>query len=75
MNGRRGEKNGQGTQTHLNGSKYVGEFKDDICWNGKFIDILGNIFLERKNGEDIDVVLDKFRETVNNILEQTTKKP
>ena len=43
--------NGQGTFTSSDGSKYVGEFKDDELWNGTTYDKNGNIYLKYVNGK------------------------
>jgi len=38
-----------------NGVKYVGEWKDDIAWNGIIFDENEKILAKRKNGEDTDL--------------------
>ena len=45
-----GEPNGQGTLTFPDGRKYVGEFKDEEMWTGKFYDNNGNIEGKMLNG-------------------------
>jgi len=48
-----GKRNGQGTQTWLDGRKYVGEYKDGKTWNGTGYDKNGNIQVKFVNGEYI----------------------
>ena len=46
-----GKPNGQGTEITTDGSKYVGEFKDDSFLNGTFYDKEGNIKSKMLNGK------------------------
>jgi len=46
-----GEPNGQGTEITTDGSKFVGEFKDDSFLNGTFYDKEGNIKSKMLNGK------------------------
>ena len=46
-----GKKHGQGTFTFSDGSKYVGEYKDNKGWNGKLYDPDGNLLGEVVNGK------------------------
>ena len=48
-----GKRNGQGTQTWLDGRKYVGEYKDGKTWNGTGYDKNGNIEVKFVNGKPI----------------------
>ena len=52
-NGRMDDGDGQGTQTWLDGRKYVGEYKDGKTWNGTGYDKNGNIQVKFVNGEYI----------------------
>jgi len=45
-----GVKNGQGTQTWLDGRKYIGEWKDGERWNGTLYDKEGKIIGKFMNG-------------------------
>ena len=49
-----GLKNGQGTYTWSDGSKYVGEWKGDEMWNGTIYDKDGNIIKKVVNGKMIN---------------------
>ena len=46
-----GERNGYGTFTWSDGSKYVGEYKDGEEWNGTVYDKDGNVTSKYVNGE------------------------
>jgi hypothetical protein len=45
-----GKSDGQGTLTLPDGGKYVGEFKNNSKWNGKYYDKDGNILRKWVNG-------------------------
>ena len=47
---RNGKRNGQGTETESDGSKYIGEYKDNNPWNGKEFDSKGEIINLIENG-------------------------
>ena len=49
-----GKKNGQGTYTWSDGSKYVGEWKGGEMWNGTIYDKDGNIIKKVVNGKMIN---------------------
>ena len=48
-----GKMNGQGTLTSPDGSKYIGEIKDELFWNGELYDKKGNIEYKFVNGKGI----------------------
>jgi hypothetical protein len=48
-----GERNGQGTETYPDGSKYIGEWRNGDMWNGTYYDKNGNITYKGVNGEYI----------------------
>ena len=47
-----GKRNGKGKEYYENGKlKFEGEYKNDLKWNGKGYDLLGNIIYELKDGK------------------------
>ena len=54
-----GKKHGQGTYTLPNGSKFVGQWRENKSWNGKEYDNKGNIIGKYVNGVGMRMVMRK----------------